>query len=150
MVNQQHSQTGGIESVAEILNVCERSIERNIMESIGREDPELSDEIRRLMFVFEDIAKLTDRDIQSLLKNVETAQWAMSLKGASQGLQDKVMNNMSSRAAENLREEMDYLGSVRVSEVESVQQKIVDIVRHLEDSGEISRPTGEEEDEYVS
>ncbi len=150
MVNQQHSQTGGIESVAEILNVCERSIERNIMESIGREDPELSDEIRRLMFVFEDIAKLTDRDIQALLKNVETSQWAMSLKGASQGLQDKVMNNMSSRAAENLREEMDYLGSVRVSEVEAVQQKIVDIVRHLEDSGEISRPTGEEEDEYVS
>ncbi len=150
MVNQQHSQSGGIESVAEILNVCERSIERNIMESISREDPELSDEIRRLMFVFEDIAKLSDRDIQGLLKNVETAQWAMSLKGASQGLQDKVMNNMSSRAAENLREEMDYLGSVRVSEVEAVQQKIVDIVRHLEDTGEISRPTGEEEEEYVS
>jgi flagellar motor switch protein FliG len=150
MVNQQHSEAGGIESVAEILNVCERSIERNIMESISREDPELSDEIRRLMFVFEDIAKLSDRDIQGLLKNVETAQWAMSLKGASQGLQDKVMNNMSSRAAENLQEEMDYLGSVRLSEVESVQQKIVDIVRHLEDSGEISRPTGEEEDEYVT
>jgi flagellar motor switch protein FliG len=150
MVSQQHSQTGGIESVAEILNVCERSIERSIMESIGREDPELSDEIRRLMFVFEDIAKLGDRDIQALLKNVETAQWAMALKGASQGLQDKIMNNMSSRAAENLREEMDYLGSVRLSEVEAVQQKIVDIVRHLEDSGEISRPTGDEEDEYVT
>lgn len=150
MVNQQHSQTGGIESVAEILNVCERSIERNIMESISREDRELSDEIRRLRFVFEDIAKVSDRDIQGLLKNVETAQWSMSLKGASQGLQDKVMNNMSSRAAENLKEEMDYLGSVLLSEVESVQQKIVDIVRDLEDRGEISRPTGEEEDEYVS
>jgi len=150
MVSQQHRQSGGVESVAEILNVCERSIERNIMESIGREDPELSDDIRRLMFVFEDIAKLADRDIQALLKNVETSQWAMSLKGASQGLQDKIMNNMSSRAAENLQEEMDYLGSVRVSEVETVQQKIVDIVRHLEDNGEISRPTGEEEDEYVS
>lgn len=150
MVNQQQSYTGGVENVAEILNVCERSIERTIMESLGREDPELSDEIRRLMFVFEDISKLGDRDIQALLKNVETAQWAMSLKGASQQLQDKVMRNMSTRAAENLREEMEYLGSVRLAEVESVQQKIVDIVRHLEDSGEISRPTGEEEEEYVT
>jgi flagellar motor switch protein FliG len=150
MVNQKHSNTGGVESVAEILNVVERSIERNIMESLGREDPELSDEIRRLMFVFEDISKLGDRDIQALLKNVETSQWAMSLKGASKTLQDKVMRNMSSRAAENLQEEMNYLGSVRLSEVESVQQKIVDIVRHLEDTGEISRPTGEEEEEYVT
>lgn len=150
MVNQQHSNAGGIESVAEILNVCERSIERAIMESLGREDPELSDEIRRLMFVFEDISKLTDRDIQALLKNVETAQWAMSLKGASQLLQEKIMRNMSSRAAENLREEIEYLGSVRVSEVESIQQRIVDIVRHLEDSGEICRPTGDEEEEYIS
>ncbi len=151
MVNQQHSNAGGVESVAEILNVCERSIERVIMESLGKDDPELSDEIRRLMFVFEDIAKLGDRDIQALLKNVETSQWAMSLKGASQPLQDKVMKNMSSRAAENLREEMGYLGSVRLSEVEAVQQKIVDIVRHLEDTGEISRPSsGDEADEYVS
>lgn len=150
MVSQQHSATGGVEAVAEILNVCERSIERTIMESLGRDDPELSDEIRRLMFVFEDISKLSDRDIQSLLKNVETAQWAMSLKGASQALQEKVMRNMSSRAADNLREEMGYLGSVRVSEVEGVQQKIVDIVRHLEDTGEISRPSGEEEEEYVN
>ena len=150
MVNQKHSNAGGVESVAEILNVCERSIERTIMDSIGREDPELSEEIRRLMFVFEDISKLADRDIQSLLKNVETAQWAMSLKGASDVLQEKIMRNMSTRASENLKEEMEYLGSVRVSEVESVQQKIVDVVRQLEDSGEISRPTGDEEEEYVN
>ncbi len=151
MVNQKQSNTGGVESVAEILNVCERSIERVIMESLGKDDPELSDDIRRLMFVFEDIAKLADRDIQALLKNVETAQWAMSLKGASQPLQEKVMRNMSTRAADNLKEEIGYLGSVRLSEVEAVQQKIVDIVRHLEDSGQISRPTsGEEQDEYVS
>ena len=150
MVNQQQSSSGGAESVAEILNVCERAIERTIMDSLGRDDPELSDEIRRLMFVFEDINKLGDRDIQSLLKNVETAQWAMALKGASSNLQEKVMRNMSSRAAENLKEEIGYLGSVRVSEVETVQQKIVDVVRHLEDSGEISRPTGDEEEEYVT
>ena len=150
MVNQQYSNIGGVESVAEILNICERSVERLIMDTISKDDPELSDEIRRLMFVFEDIAKLTDRDIQALLKNVETAQWAMALKGASSGLQEKVMRNMSARAAENLKEEIDYLGSVRISEVESVQQKIVDVVRHLEDSGEIARPTGEEEEEFVS
>ncbi|QDS92072.1 Flagellar motor switch protein FliG [Roseimaritima multifibrata] len=150
MVSQKHAKVGGAESVAEILNVSERSIERTIMESLNREDPELSDGIRRLMFVFEDIAKLTDRDIQSLLKNVETAQWAMALKGASEPLQEKVMRNMSSRAADNLKEEIDFLGSVRVSEVEGVQQKIVDIVRHLEDSGELSRPSGDEEEEYVT
>jgi flagellar motor switch protein FliG len=150
MVSHQHSYCGGIESVAEILNVCERAIERTIMDSLSREDPELCDEIRRLMFVFEDICKLADRDIQTLLKNVETTQWAMSLKGASQALRDKIMRNMSTRAAENLREEIDYLGSVRVSEVESTQQRIVDIVRHLEDTGEILRPTDEVAEEYIS
>ena len=150
MVNQQQNKIGGVESVAQILNVVERSIERAIMESLGRDEPELSDEIRRLMFVFEDIAKLSDRNIQALLKNVETAQWAMSLKGASSGLQEKIMRNMSARAADNLRDEIDYLGSVRISEVEGVQQKIVDIVRHLEDTGEISLPSGETEEEYVS
>ncbi len=150
MVNSPQSQAGGVASVAEILNVAERSVERNIMETLGRDDPELSDDIRRLMFVFEDIAKLADRDIQSLLKNVETAQWAMALKGASQSLQDKVLRNMSSRAADNLREEMEFLGKVRLAEVEAVQQKIVDTVRHLEDSGELARPSGDEQDEYVS
>lgn len=150
MVNQQQSSSGGVASVAEILNVSERAIERNIMDCLSTEDPELRDEIRRLMFVFEDIGKLTDRDAQTLLKNVETAQWAMALKGASETLQQKILRNMSARAAENLREEMDFLGSVRLSEVEAVQQKIVDIVRHLEDTGELSRPTGDEEEEYIT
>lgn len=149
MVNQQHANVGGIGSVAEILNVSERSTERAIMEAIARDSAELSEEIRRLMFVFEDISKLSDRDIQTLLKNVETSQWAMGLKGASTTLQEKVMQNMSTRAADNLREEMGYLGSVRVSEVEAIQQKIVDIVRNLEESGEISRPTNDVEEQYV-
>ncbi len=149
MVSQQHATVGGVGSVAEILNVSERSTERAIMEALARDSAELSDEIRRLMFVFEDISKLADRDIQTLLKNVESSQWAMALKGASGALQEKVMQNMSTRAADNLREEMGYLGSVRVSEVESIQQKIVDIVRALEDSGEISRPSNETEEQYV-
>lgn len=150
MMNQQQMKVGGVSSVAEILNVSERSIERQIMETLAQEDPELMDEIRRLMFVFEDITKLGDRDIQTLLKNVETSQWAMALKGSSQALQDKILRNMSTRAADNLREEISYLGSVRVSEVEIVQQKIVDIVRHLEGIGELSLPTGDKEEEYVN
>lgn len=150
MVSQKHSKVGGVENVAEILNVSERSIERTVMETLSEDDPELSEGIRRLMFVFEDIGKLGDRDIQCLLKNVETSQWAMALKGASQTLQEKIMRNMSARAADNLKEEIDYLGSVRVSEVEAVQQKVVDIVRHLEESGELSRPTGDEEEQFIS
>jgi flagellar motor switch protein FliG len=102
------------------------------------------------MFVFEDISKLSDKDIQSILKNVETAQWAMALKGASQTLQDKILRNVSSRAAEMLKEEMEYLGKVRLSDVEAVQQKIVDIVRNLEESGQLARPTGDNEEEYIS
>lgn len=150
MVNHQQSNVGGVATVAGILNVSERSIERSIMDSLGVEDPQLTDEIRRLMFVFEDIAKLTDRDIQALLKNVDAGQWAMALKGSSEALQEKVLRNMSTRAAENLREEMSFLGSVRVSEVEIVQQKIVDIVRHLEEMGELTRPTGDKEEEFVN
>ncbi|MEM6691693.1 MAG: flagellar motor switch protein FliG [Planctomycetota bacterium] len=150
MVGQQHNTSGGVESVAEMLNICERSTERAIMESLASDDPELTEDIRRLMFVFEDISQLADRDVQALLKNVETSQWAMALKGASDGLQTKIMANMSARAAENLKEEIDYLGSVKLSEVESVQQQIVDVVRHLEDAGEITRPGGEGEDEFVT
>jgi flagellar motor switch protein FliG len=150
MMNMQQTQTGGVGNVAEILNVCDRSVERTIMDALANEDPELMDEIRRLMFVFEDIVKLNDRDVQTLLKNVETAQWAMALKGSSEALQDKILRNMSSRAADNLREEMEYLGSVRVSDVEGVQQKIVDIIRMLEDNGELARPTGDDSEEYIN
>jgi len=95
-------------------------------------------------------AELAARDIQTLLKNVETGQWAMALKGASKASQDKIIENMSTRAAENLKGEMGYLGSVRISEVESTRQKIVDMVRTLEDNGEISRSTGETEEQYVN
>jgi flagellar motor switch protein FliG len=102
------------------------------------------------MFVFEDISKLGDKDIQTLLKNVETAQWAMALKGASTALQEKVMRNMSQRAAEMLKEEMEFLGKVKVSEVEGVQQKIVDVVRSLEETGQLARPSSTSEEEFVS
>lgn len=149
-MSHSFQKAGGVPAVAEILNVSDRATERNILDTLAEQSRELVDEIRRLMFVFEDIAKLQDKDIQSILKNVETAQWAMALKGASQGLQEKIMRNMSSRAAEMLKEEMSFLGRVKVADVEGVQQKIVDIVRSLEESGQLARPTADSEEEFVS
>jgi flagellar motor switch protein FliG len=119
------------------------------LENLAQEDPDLVEEIRRLMFVFEDISKLADKDVQSVLKNVETNQWAMALKGASEDLKKKVLGNMSQRAAQLLSEEMEYLGPVRLSEVEGVQQQIVDIVRRLEDSGEITTHGGDDNEAYI-
>ncbi len=137
-LSQHFQNAGGVQAVAEILNVADRATERAVMETLNESDPELAEEIRRRMFVFEDLAKLSNKDVQNLLKNVETNQWAMALKGASEELKQIVLGNMSSRAAELLKEEIEYLGAVRVSEVESVQQQIVDVIRRLEDAGEIT------------
>jgi flagellar motor switch protein FliG len=132
-----------------MLNVSDRATERTILENLSHEDPELVDEIRRLMFVFEDIGKFSNKDIQTVLKNVENSQWAMALKGASQPLRDKVFANMSTRAADMLREEMQYLGAVKLSAVEQKQQEIVDVVRRLEDAGEIEVNAAGEEEQLV-
>ena len=149
VMSQQFENAGGVNSVAEILNVTDRATERHLLESLAQEDPALVEEIRRLMFVFEDVNKLSDKDIQTVLKNVESTQWAMALKGASEELKQRVLSNMSQRAAQMLSEEMDYLGPVRLTEVESVQQQIVDIVRRLEDAGEISTHADEQNEEMI-
>jgi flagellar motor switch protein FliG len=149
VMSQQFENAGGVASVAEMLNVIDRATERALLENLAQEDPDLVDEIRRLMFVFEDITKFADRDIQSVLKNVDSSQWAMALKGASEDLKEKILNNMSKRAADLLREEMDYLGAVRLSNVEQVQQQIVDIIRRLEDSGEIAINADETEEQFI-
>ena len=149
VMSQQFEKAGGVPSVAEMLNVIDRATERSLLENLAQEDPDLVEEIRRLMFVFDDITKLGDREIQSLLKNVESAQWAMALKGASEELKEKIINNMSKRASALLLEEMDYLGPVRVSDVEQTQQQIVDIVRRLEDAGEINTHADEEEEQFI-
>ncbi len=99
LMNQKFEKAGGIDAVAEILNWVDRATERSILEYIGQEDPELVDQIRRRMFVFEDIVKLSDREIQTILKHVESSQWATALKGASEELKQKILNNMSKRAA---------------------------------------------------
>jgi flagellar motor switch protein FliG len=149
VMSQQFEKAGGVDSVAEILNVIDRATERSLLENLAQEDPDLVEEIRRLMFVFEDIAKFSDRDIQAVLKNVESSQWAMALKGASEELKEKILNNMSKRAATLLLEEMEYLGPVRASNVEQVQQQIVDIIRRLEDAGEITLHADEEEERFI-
>lgn len=150
LMQQSFEKAGGVDSVAEILNVSDRATERALLESLSQDDPDLVEEIRRLMFVFDDVAKLSDKDIQTVLKNVETSQWAMALKGASPELKKKILGNMSQRAAAMLAEEMEYKGSVKLSEVEQVQQQVVDIVRRLEDAGEITVHAADESEQMVT
>ncbi len=143
--NQQFEKAGGVSSVAQMLNVTDRMTNKSILESLEQESPELVEQIRRLMFVFDDLMKLDDKSIQALLKEVENAQWALALKGASEDLKGKIMGNLSQRAAAMLQEEIQYLGPVRVSDVETAQQAIVDTVRRLEDAGEIVVGAGDAE-----
>ena len=124
--------SGGIESVVEILNVTARAVERNIIESIEETDPELAEEIKKRMFVFEDIVLLDDRSIQRVLSEVDGNEIAKALKGTSDRVIEKVFANMSKRAGEVIKEEMEYMGPTRLKEVEEVQQKIVAVIRKLE------------------
>ena len=149
VMSQQFEKAGGVPTVAEILNVTDRSTERALLENLAQEDPDLVEEIRRLMFVFEDIGKFTDKDIQTILKNVDNSQWAMALKGASETLKQKILGNLSQRASDLLREEMDYLGPVKLSSVEQAQQQVVDVVRGLEDRGEISIDAGDQAEQFI-
>ncbi|MEX0655191.1 MAG: flagellar motor switch protein FliG [Phycisphaeraceae bacterium] len=137
MLNQSFEKIGGVNTVAEMLNLVDRTTEKSIMEGLEAEDPDLVEEIRRLMFVFEDILLVNDKGIQSVLKEVDNDELALALKTASQELKDKVFSNMSERAAKLIQEDMEYMGPVRVSDVEGSQQRIVDVVRRLEDAGEI-------------
>ncbi|MBL8989963.1 MAG: flagellar motor switch protein FliG [Phycisphaerae bacterium] len=137
MLTQSMEKAGGIPTVAEILNLADRSTEKSIMEGLEAEDPDLVEQIRRLMFVFEDIKLVDDKGIQSILKEVDNDELALALKTASQELQEKIFKNMSERAAQLIKEDMQFMGPVRVSDVEAAQQRIVDIVRRLEDSGDI-------------
>ena len=137
MLNQNFEKIGGVETVAEMLNLVDRTTEKGIMEGLEAEDPDLVEEIRRLMFVFEDINLVDDKGIQAVLKEVENDELAMALKAASDELKDKIFKNMSERAATLIKEDMEFMGPVRMSDVESSQQRIVDIVRRLEDAGEI-------------
>lgn len=137
MLSQSFEKIGGIETVAEMLNLVDRTTEKSILEGIEAEDPDLVEQIRRLMFVFEDLLLVNDKGIQAMLKEIDNEELAMALKTASEGLKTKIFANMSERAGQLIQEEMEFMGPVRVSDVESSQQRIVDVVRRLEDSGEI-------------
>jgi flagellar motor switch protein FliG len=137
IVSQTFEKAGGVDTVAEILNLADRSTEKGIMEGLEAEDPDLVEQIRRLMFVFEDILLVNDKGIQSVLKEVDNDELSLALKTASEELKQKIFKNMSERAAQLISEDMQYMGPVRVSDVEAAQQKIVDVVRRLEDAGEI-------------
>jgi flagellar motor switch protein FliG len=137
MLMQSMERPGGVPTVAEILNLADRATEKTIMEGLEAEDPDLVEQIRRLMFVFEDILLVNDKGIQGVLKEVDNEELALALKTASEELQEKIFTNMSERAATLIKEDMEYMGPVRVSDVEAAQQRIVDIVRRLEDAGDL-------------
>ena len=137
LMSDKSQKVGGVESVAEILNLTDRSTEKGILEAISENDPELVEQIRRLMFVFEDILLVNDKGIQAVLKEIETSDLVLALRTATEDLKQKILGNMSERAAQMIKEEMEYMGPVRLSDVELAQQKIVDVVRRLEDAGEI-------------
>jgi len=149
LFGQKSDQVGGVPLVAQILNVADRTTSKNILDTIGQDSEDLVEEIQRLMFVFDDIAKLDDKSIQAVLKEVENSQWAMALKGASEEIRGKILGNLSKRAGENLEEEIEYLGPVRVSDVERVQQEIVDTVRRLEEAGTVTVASGNS-DQFVT
>ncbi len=146
LVSQDYTIVGGVDSVVEVLNTVDRGTEKHIMENLEIEEPELADEIRKKMFVFEDILMLDDRSIQRVLREVENSELAVALKNANEEVQNVIFNNMSSRLADMIREDMEYMGPVRLKDVEEAQQKIVNVIRKLEDSAEIviSRGGGDE------
>jgi flagellar motor switch protein FliG len=137
LVSERFERVGGVQAVAEVLNMAGRATEKAILEGLEEDDPQLVEEIRRLMFVFEDIIRVNDKGIQAVLKEVENEELALALKTASEDLKAKIFTNMSERASQLINEEMEFMGPVRVSDVEMAQQKIVDIVRRLEDAGEV-------------
>ena len=146
LINQDYTIVGGVDAIVGILNTVDRGTEKHIMESLEIEEPELADEIRKKMFVFEDILLLDDRAIQRVLRDADNNDLAVALKGANEEVQNVIFKNLSKRLAAMIREDMEFMGPVRMKDVEEAQQKIVGIIRKLEDSAEIviSRGGGDE------
>lgn len=146
LVNQDYTIVGGVDAIVNILNTVDRGTEKHIMESLEMDEPELAEEIRRKMFVFEDILSLDNRTIQTVLREVDNNELAIALKGANEDVQAVIFENLSSRLATMIKEDMEFMGPVRMKDVEDAQQKIVGIIRRLEDAGEIviSRGGGDE------
>lgn len=146
LVNQDYTIVGGVDAIVNILNTVDRTTEKHIMESLEIEEPELADEIRKKMFVFEDILLLDDRAIQRVLRDVDNADLGVALKAANEEVQNVIFKNLSKRLAAMIKEDMEFMGPVRMKDVEEAQQEVVSVIRKLEDSGEIviSRGGGDE------
>lgn len=138
LVSAERTPTGGLDAVVQVLNRVDRSTERTILEQLAREEPDLAEEIKKRLFVFEDVVLLDDRALQRVLREVDLSRdLPLALKVASDEVKSKIMRNLSSRAAENLEENIQFLGPVRLRDVEEAQQKIVAVIRRLEEEGEI-------------
>ncbi len=146
VVQQEYSSAGGVKSLADILNHADRSTERNVLDSLGETDEELAAEVRRLLFVFEDIAKLDDRSIQLILREADQKDLALALRGVSDEVKERILQNMSERGAQMLTEEMEYQPPQRKRVVEEAQGRVVAIVRKLEESGAVVLSRGETDD----
>ena len=149
VMSQDYTQAGGIESVVEVLNNVDRATEKTILETLETQDPELAEEIKKRLFVFDDIVHLDDRSIQRVIREVEQKDLTLALKVAGEEVKDRLFKNMSKRMGELVQEEMDYMGPVRLRDVEEAQQKIVNVIRSLEESGEIVISRGREDDVIV-
>ena len=128
---------GGVEPIAEMLNLLDKATEEQILDNLEERDPDLAEQIRQLMFVFDDLVKIDDRGIQELIKNVKTEQWKIALKTASESVSQLIFKNMSERAAKMLKEDMEAMAAVKLSDVEAMQFEIVQICRKLEEEGKI-------------
>ena len=146
LVTEDFTAVGGIQAIVDVLNSVDRGTEKFIMDSLEIEDTDLAEEIRKRMFVFEDILQLDNRSVQRFLHEVDNSQLALALKGATEEVQNLIYNNMSKRLSEMIKEDLEYMGPVRLKDVEEAQQKIVNVIRKLEDAGEIiiSRGGGDE------
>lgn len=145
MLSQDYATTGGVQAVVDILNSVDRGTEKHIMEELDMRDAELSEEIRKRMFVFEDIISLDNRSIQRMIREIDNSQWAIALKGASEEVKDIIFVNMSKRLVEMIKEDIDFMGPVRIRDIEDAQQSIVNVIRKLEEDGEIITPRGGED-----
>ncbi|HHV99007.1 MAG TPA: flagellar motor switch protein FliG [Clostridiaceae bacterium] len=146
LVTEDFTAAGGVQAIVDILNCVDRGTEKYIMETLEIEDTDLAEEIKRRMFVFEDILTLDNRSIQRFLREIDNNQLALALKGATEEVQKVIFSNMSKRLTEMIKEDIEYMGPVRLKDVEEAQQKIVNVIRKLEDAGEIviSRGGGDE------
>jgi len=149
ILSGQVTEIGGPKAVAEILNRTGRSTEKAVLERLDAQDPELAEDVRNQMFVFDDIANLTDREIQVILREVDSKDLTTALKGANDEMKDRIFGNVSERVGEMMKTEMDFSGPVRMSDVEEVQVRVVQTVRQLEEAGQVTIIRGDSNDQFV-